>query len=70
MFNTAFEGFVGASYSPIALISTQSVSGKNYCFFCESGKITGKPNASYCFVYIYKDMDGAVNLSNILNYNG
>ncbi|MBQ1727640.1 MAG: hypothetical protein II039_09670 [Treponema sp.] len=70
MFNDALSGILGANYSPVALLSTQSGSGTNYCFFCESGKITGEPNASYAFVYIYRNADGEVSLSDILNFIG
>ena len=70
MLQSALDGILGANYAPIALLSTQSASGTNYCFFCESGKITGEPNASYAFVYVYKDSGGTVSLSEILDYMG
>ena len=70
MFRTALSGLLGADYSPIALLSTQSGSGTNYCFFCESGRITGEPNAGYAFVYVYVSGDGEVSVSEILDFMG
>ena len=64
------EGFTGGSYTPVATLSSQTVSGsKNYCFFCERGSITGDPESSYVFIYVCEDDDGNPYVSNILDFN-
>ena len=63
-FNTAFEGFVGVSYSPVSCAS-QVVSGMNYSFFCNSlGVYPGAfPQAS--IVDIYKPLEGKPEIKRI-----
>ena len=70
LFDNALKGILGANYTPIALLSTQSGSGTHYCFFCESGKITADPNAGYAFVYVYDGGNGEPIVSSILNFIG
>lgn len=70
MVKTALSGVLGANYTPIALLSTQSGLGTNYCFLCESGKATADPNAGYAFIYVYDGGDGEPVLSQILDYSG
>ena len=67
---SALSEYFGASYAPVALLSTQSVSGMQYCIFCESGTITADPQAGYAFVYLYEDADGAAHISSILDFKG
>jgi Periplasmic protein TonB, links inner and outer membranes len=64
----ALKGRLGATYAPIALLSTQSSSGTNYCFFCESGKVTANPSSSYAFVYIHEDSSGKTSVNEILDF--
>ena len=64
----ALKKRLGVSYSPVALLSTQSVSGTNYCFFCEEGKITADPKAEYAFVYLHEDTDGTVSITEITDF--
>lgn len=66
--SNALKGRLGASYSPIALLSTQTASGTNYCFFCEEGKVTADPKAEYAFVYMHEDSDGTVSITDITDF--
>lgn len=70
MFAGAFKPPADAEYKPLALLSTQVVSGMNYCFFCE--KTTDKaPNASgYAFVYLYRDAQGHTEITDIVHFEG
>lgn len=52
VFDKAFD----SKKTAIALLSTQVVSGTNYCILCEDG-------AEYQIVYIYEDLDGNVNVT-------
>ena len=64
----ALKGRLGASYSPVALLSTQTASGTNYCIFCEEGKVTADPKAEYAFVYLHEDADGTVSITDITDF--
>ena len=57
VFNTAFEGFVGVKYIPVA-VASQLVSGTNYSFFCNSKAVY--PNAPWepALVDIYAPLEG------------
>lgn len=70
MLKEALKAYVGASYAPIALLSTQSVTGTNYCFFCEANKVTADPLSEYAFVYLYVDESGNAVVTDIVNYYG
>ena len=68
--DAALSEVLGASFAPVALLSTQSASGMQYCIFCESGTVTADPQAGYAFVYLYEDTDGAAHISSILDFAG
>ena len=57
-------------YVPRLLLSTQIVSGTNYCFLARGAEITENPdldnlNAFYALVYIYEDLQGNVKILDI-----
>ncbi len=68
MLSAALKKRLGATYSPIALLSTQSASGINYCFFCEAGKVTADPSAEYAFVYVNENGEGTAEVYEILDF--
>ena len=61
-FDKAFEGIVGATYEPVALLATQVVAGTNYRFLARKTTATATPKSTYAFVDIWKDLDGSVGL--------
>lgn len=65
-FDKAMEGFVGVDYSPVALLSTQIVSGTNYCFLCEATVVYPGAETSYALVYIYEDLQGNAKITEIV----
>lgn len=65
-FDKAMEGFVGVDYSPVALLSTQVVSGTNYCFLCEATVVYPGAETSYALVYIYADLQGNAEITDIV----
>lgn len=66
VFDKAFEGFTGVGYTPLALLKTQVVAGTNYCFLCEATPVS--PGAEPCraLVYIYEDLRGNAEVTNIV----
>lgn len=65
MFEKAFEGFTGASYTPVMLEATQVVTGTNYKFKADGTKTTNPMIQGTYYVYIYKDLQGNVSVLNI-----
>ena len=70
LLKNALKSRLGASYSPVALLSTQSGAGTNYCIFCESGSVTADPRAGYAFVYLFVDESGNARIGDIVGFDG
>lgn len=66
----AMEGFVGAQYNPVALVSTQVVAGTNYCILCECTLAVPDAETTYALVYVYEDLEGNAELTQIVDFNG
>lgn len=64
-FDKAMEGLVGASYTPVALLSTQLVAGKNYCILCQISPVVPNPVPTWALVYIYADLEGNARITNV-----
>ena len=65
-FDTAMEGLVGVSYTPLALLGTQLVSGTNYCLLCEAAVVYPDAQPYYAVVTIYQDLQGKAEVRNIV----
>ncbi|MDO4940072.1 MAG: hypothetical protein Q4E33_00070 [Erysipelotrichaceae bacterium] len=63
----ATEGMTGASYTPIALLGTQVVSGINYSILCKETVIASEPMTNYSIVIVYKNTSGDCELSGVYN---
>ena len=63
----AFEKLTGVDYKPVALLSTQVVAGTNYCLLCESTIVYPGADTTYAFVYLYEDLEGNVEVLDIMN---
>lgn len=61
-FNKATEGFVGVDYVPVALLSTQTVAGTNYCILCEATTVYPGAEMHYAVVNVYKSLEGNANI--------
>lgn len=66
IFDKAMEGFVGVSYSPIAVLATQVVAGTNYAYLCEATPAVLDPEPFYAVVVIYEDLSGNTEISDIV----
>lgn len=63
-FEEALEGFVGVSYSAVA-VSSQVVAGTNYHFFCNATPVTGNPVNGAAIVSIYAPLEGKAHITKI-----
>lgn len=61
-FNKATEGFVGVDYVPVALLSTQTVAGTNYCILCEATTVYPGAEMHYAVVNVYESLEGNANI--------
>ena len=64
VFEKAMNGFVGVKYTPVA-VATQVVQGTNYAFFCNGEGAYPESISQPSIVYIYQDLNGAVELKRI-----
>jgi len=55
----------GATYVPVALLSTQIVAGKNYCILCQITPVVPDPVPTWALVYIYADLQGNAEIMNV-----
>ena len=61
-FNKATAGFVGVDYVPVALLSTQTVAGTNYCILCEATTVYPGAEMHYAVVDVYESLEGNANI--------
>jgi len=64
-FDKATEGLLGCTYEPVALLSSQIVSGTNYCLLCRCTLVGAEPVQSYVMMYLHQGLDGSSELVNI-----
>ena len=64
----ALDGMVGATYQPIARLSSQVVQGTNYCILCEVTPVVPDAESSYALVYLYVDLDGNAELTETVDF--
>ncbi|MBO6271049.1 MAG: hypothetical protein J6N19_18120 [Clostridium sp.] len=64
----ALDGMVGASYDPIALLSSQVVAGMNYCILCEITPVYPDAESHYALVYVYADLDGSAQITETVDF--
>ncbi len=68
LLDKAFESMLGADYTPLALLSTQVVAGRNYCFLCEQTVVVPDAQPEYVFVYLYEDLDGNAQITEVAHF--
>ena len=70
LFDRATEGLLGVNYEPVALKGTQIVNGTNYCFLCRSITVYPGAEPGYSLVYIYQDLQGNTEVTEITALTG
>ena len=68
-FEKAMEMLVGVNYVPVALLEEQLVAGMNYCILCESTVVYPDAETTYALVYIYQDLEGNAEITDIISLN-
>lgn len=66
-FDTALDGLTGVDYIPFALLGTQTVAGTNYAVLCEATVVYPDAEPYYAIVYLYEDLGGNSELTDIIN---
>ena len=66
-FNKNIDGLVGVTYSPIAKIGTQVVSGVKYCILAEYQLVTSTAASGYCLIDLTVGADGTVTIGDVVN---
>lgn len=64
-FDKALEKSDGATYIPVALLSTQVVAGTNYCILCQITPAVPDSVPTWALVYIYADLQGNAEIMNV-----
>ena len=64
VFKTAFDGFVGVTYEPVA-VATQVVSGMKYSFFCNAKGVYPNARHEAALVDIYQAPNGVPTITRI-----
>ncbi len=70
IFEKGAEGMTGATYTPVALLATQLVSGTNYRFLATCKpflKDDSEAIETYAIVEIYENLQGEVELKEVIN---
>ncbi len=62
-FDAAKEKLSDGEYTPISLLATQVVAGKNYCILCQVAPKDGS-RQKWTLVYIYADLQGNAEIMN------
>ncbi len=65
VFDKAMEGLLGVNYEPIAYLGSQVVAGTNHCFLCRATVVYPGASAQLVLVYIYENLKGAAEITNI-----
>jgi hypothetical protein len=65
----AFSRLSEANYKPLALISTQVVSGINYRMLCEKVPATPDPESRYAIITVYEDIDGNTQITETIEFS-
>ncbi|MBS1186529.1 MAG: hypothetical protein H6R04_547 [Burkholderiaceae bacterium] len=64
-FSEATAGMVGASYTPVAFVAQQLVSGMNYALICDQTLVTRQPEKHVVMMTIYAPLSGKAAISSI-----
>lgn len=59
----ATDLLTGATYEPVALLSTQVVNGTNYKMLCKITTVTEKPESDYAVVTVWANSDGTAQIT-------
>lgn len=64
-FEKATEGYTGLTLSPLALLGSQVVAGRNYKVFCQGTAVTAEPVNSLYVATVYVDLEGNAEFTDV-----
>ena len=64
-FDKAVEGLTGAGYTPVTVLATQLVAGRNYAYLCKTVPVSTKAIPHWTVAVVYEDLQGEVSLTNV-----
>lgn len=64
-YHKAMDGLQGDTFEVIAYLGSQVVAGTNYCYLCRETTDEPDPVTDYSLVYIYEDLKGNVQITDI-----
>lgn len=67
-FDAAVGGVTDVAYTPIALVSTQMVSGMNYCILCQYQVLEENGENGFTLVYVYADYEGESQITDTVDF--
>lgn len=67
LLDQATQELVGAEYTPVAYLANQIVAGTNHCLLCQVAPVVPEPVATYALVYIYEDLEGNAEITDVFN---
>lgn len=67
LFEKAMAELLGVNYEPVAYLGSQVVAGLNHCFLCRATVVYPNAAPSLVLVYIYENLEGNAQMTNIVN---
>jgi len=68
-FYTALDGLTGVDYTPLALMGSQVVAGRNLAFLCCAASVTPDAADTLAVVVVYAALDGTAEITSIAPFN-
>lgn len=68
-FDAAADGLTGVEYTPLALMGTQVVAGRNLAFLCCASTVTAEPANALAVVTVYAALDGTAEITSIAPFS-
>ena len=69
LFDKAMDGLVGMNYVPVAYLGSQVVAGYNHAILCQATTVYPGATPRWVIVYLFEDLDGGVEITNIVDLN-
>ena len=69
-FESAAEKLLGVNFVPVTVMGQQVVSGMNYCLLCRAETVTPDARPYYCFVHVYRDLQGNAEVTDVTELSG
>ena len=65
----ALDSMLGATYTPVAYLGSQLVSGMNYRLLCRVAPVVPNAEEAYAIVVLYEDLNGNVSITDVQEFD-